>query len=114
MELNSVGNYLEAVCCGCGEPLLICSGDSVNFRAGESANIMGIEVPMPSGLLCSVCNKKENGEVRLSVKFAKLVCSSCGGELSPEDGEPEIGEDGEFKGMVCSDCSEPWRRSCQD
>lgn len=114
LEINPVGDDLEAVCCGCGEPLLISSGDAVNFRAGETVNIMGIEVPVPAGLLCSVCDKKENGEARLSVKFASMVCSSCGAELSPENSEPEFGEDGELKGMVCVDCSEPWRRSCQD
>lgn len=115
MEFKAVGDDIEAVCCGCGEVLLISSGDTVNFRAGEKMNVMGIEVPMPSGLLCARCSKVENGLDNLSVKFARMVCSSCGSDLSPENSEPEFGEDGELKGMVCFDCSEPWRKSlCQE
>jgi hypothetical protein len=115
MELNPVGDELEAVCCGCGEALLISSGDTVNFRAGDTMNVMGIEVPMPAGLLCARCNREENGRESLSVKFTKMVCSSCGSELSPDNIEPEFGEDGDIKGMICFDCFEPWRRSlCQE
>lgn len=112
MELKPVGDDLEAVCCGCGEALLISSGDVVNFRAGGGTmRVMDVEVPMPSGLLCARCNKEENGSESLSIKFAKLVCSSCGADLTPENSEPDFGEDGDFKGIVCFDCSEPWRRS---
>lgn len=115
LGMRPAGRDIEAVCCGCGEPLLISSGDTVHFRAGGTMDVMGVEVPMPSGLLCAACDRKENAGEALSVKFVQMVCSSCGAELSPENSELEFGEGGDLKGMVCSDCSEPWRRSlCQD
>lgn len=110
-----VGEDLEGVCCGCGEALLISSGDVVNFRAGNTMDVMGVEVPVPAGLLCSKCSREENGDDVLSIKFARLVCASCGVELSEDNSRPEFDEGGELKGMMCFDCSEPWRRSlCQE
>lgn len=115
MEFKSVGEDLEAVCCGCGEPLLISSGDTVNFRAGDAMDVMGVEVPMPSGLLCAKCSREENGDEVLSIRFARLACSCCGAELSEENSNVQFDEDGNLEGMVCFDCSEPWRKSlCQE
>lgn len=108
LDIRPIGNDMETSCCGCGEVLLISSGDVVHFRRGGEINVLGMSVPVPSGLLCAACNKVENGEDRLSVKFARLACSRCGGELSG-DSEPEFDEEGNLKELVCEECSEPWR-----
>lgn len=106
LDIRPVGNDIETACCGCGEPILICSGDQVHFRSGGKIGIMGVEVPVPSGLLCFACNKAENGEDEMSVKFVKLACSRCGGDMT----DPEFDEDGNLKDLVCGDCLNPWRR----
>jgi hypothetical protein len=108
LGIRPVGGDMESVCCVCGDPLLISSGDVVHFKRGGEISLMGMEVPVPEGLLCSVCNKTENGENNLTVKFARLTCSLCGGDLSPEL-EPEFDEEGNLKELVCEECSEPWR-----
>jgi len=106
LDFRPAGEDIETSCCGCGEPILISSGDVVHFRHGGDVDIMGVSVPMPGGMLCAVCNKRENGGDCLSVKFARLSCSVCGGDVS---GEVEFDEDGNLKDMVCEDCFEPWR-----
>ena len=108
LDIKQVGNDMEASCCGCGEPILISSGDVVHFRRGGEIKILGMSVPVPSGLLCAACNKVENGEDCLSVKFARIACSVCGSEINGEV-SPEFDEEGNLKELVCEDCSEPWR-----
>lgn len=119
MDIKSIGNHLEAVCSVCGEVLLIGGGDSVNFRPGPSVEVGGMEIPMPDAILCSVCSRKEGDGTQATIKFVQLVCSCCGRDFSDgesvPDFEPEFDEKGEFKGVFCSDCSEPWRRGeCQE
>lgn len=109
MYIKPVGDDLEAVCCGCGETLLISSGDSVNFRSGGTEEIMGVEVCMPSGLLCSRCDREENKSESLSVVFTKMSCVACDAELSPDGAEPIFDENGVLKGLVCPICLETRR-----
>jgi hypothetical protein len=108
LGIRPAGRDMESFCCACGEPLLISPGDVVHFKRGGELNIMGMAVPMPQGLLCSVCNKQENGEEGLTVKFARLACSICGEDLRG-DLEPEFDDEGNLKEMFCEGCSEPWR-----
>jgi hypothetical protein len=108
LGIKPVGGDMESFCCGCGDPLLISPGDVVHFKKSGEINIMGMDVPIPGGLLCTVCNKKENGEDGLTVKFARLACSVCGCEL--QDVEPDFDEEGNLKELFCEGCSEPWRK----
>lgn len=110
MKIKPVGDHLEAVCSGCGEVLLIGSGDVVHYRRGPSAELGGVSLPMPEGILCSACNRRENPDSDMSIKFALLSCSGCGAPITEEDEvEPEFDEEGNLKTMFCKDCSEPWR-----
>lgn len=110
MDIRPVGNDLEAVCAGCGEVLLIGSGDSVNYRMGPPMEVGGIMLPMPSAILCHACSKKENPDMSLSMKFAILVCADCGEALEEEDEfNPELDENGNLKKVLCRRCSELWR-----
>jgi hypothetical protein len=109
LDIMPAGGDMESLCCGCGEPLLISPGDVVHFRRGGEMNIMGMEVPLPGGLLCSPCNRRENGGDFLTVRFEKLSCSLCGGSL-PADLEPEFDDEGNLKETFCEGCSEPWRK----
>ena len=99
MKVRQVGNDLEAICEGCGESLLICDGDSLNFRLGDDG--------MPSGFLCSVCNKSENGEMKNVVKIGRMKCLCCERELDPnlDSFGPHHDEDGFMDGAVCEECS---------
>lgn len=106
MNIKPVGNDLESECVGCGEPLLIGEGDSLNFRMGYSE---GIEMPMPEGLLCAACNKQENGDEELIVKFNRARCQECGIDYDPEiEFTPSLDEQGNICGFVCENCSSPW------
>lgn len=107
LNIKPVGNDMETSCCGCGDTLLISSGDVVHFRLGGEISLGGLIVPVPEGLLCTVCNKKENKEGNFSLKFARLTCSRCGGNLSGEAGA-DFDEQGNLKELFCEDCSEPW------
>jgi hypothetical protein len=109
LGIRPAGWDMESFCCSCGDPLLISPGDVVHFKRGGEVSIMGLAVPIPEGLLCSVCNKRENGDDALTVKFARLSCSLCGGEL-PGGIEPDFDKEGNLKEMFCEDCSEPWRK----
>lgn len=106
MKLNQVGEYIETECLGCGETLLIGSGDSLNFRMGTKE-----DMPFPEGFLCSVCNKKENGDNDLVVKLQRMCCMECGVDLDINSPcQVVLDDDGEPKGMVCEDCEgESWR-----
>jgi hypothetical protein len=99
MQLRQVGNDLEAMCEGCGEILLICDGDSLNFRLGPDG--------IPSGFLCSVCNKNENGDTQNVAKIGRLKCMCCERDLDPENEsfEPHHDEEGMMDGAVCQECS---------
>lgn len=99
MKLRQVGSDLEAMCEGCGEILLICEGDSLNFRLGDDG--------MPAGFLCSVCNKVENGDMTNVARIGRLRCTCCGRDLDPvEDSfEPHQNEEGFIDGAVCQECS---------
>lgn len=108
MNIKFIGRDMEAACCGCGEPLLISPGESVDIRAGDYMDLDGVPVPVPEGFLCSVCNRKENGDSVVSMKFHPLVCSSCGGDLG-EDFILELDGYGGPKDPLCPECSEPWR-----
>jgi len=72
LGIRPAGWDMESFCCSCGDPLLISPGDVVHFKRGGEVSIMGLAVPIPEGLLCSVCNKTENGENNLTVKFAAV------------------------------------------
>lgn len=116
MDIRPIGDDLEAVCVGCGEVMLLMSGDAVDVRIGPSANVGGIAMPRPQGLLCSACNRKENSgsTVRVSLKFFNMSCADCGKEIDPNDDfDTKMDDEGEISGVVCSDCSEPWRGSCE-
>jgi hypothetical protein len=106
MKINPVGNYLEVSCSECGEALLIGSGDSVNLRWSESP----ASAPMPDEILCAVCGRKEGGGAEATIRFFRLVCSCCGGDMSADDPIPDFDENGDIKDFFCSECSEPWRR----
>lgn len=108
LDIRPIGDDMEASCCGCGEPILISSGDVVHFRPMGEIRLGGVSVPVPGGLLCAVCNKAENGGDRLSMKFDRLACAGCGGGLSDEE-NPEFDEEGNLKELFCEDCQEPWR-----
>lgn len=108
LNIKPVGNDMEASCCGCGEVLLISSGDVVHFRPEGEIKFKDMSVPIPGGLLCAACNKIENGENGFSVKFARLACSRCGENLSGNV-DPEFDEQGNLKELFCEECSEPWR-----
>jgi hypothetical protein len=112
IEIKPVGNHLEAVCSGCGEVLLIGSGDSVNFRLGAAMEVGGVNLPMPEAILCSVCSRNEGDGTEATMKFLPMVCSHCGADLSDCESPPnfELDDNGECSGVLCSDCSEPWRR----
>jgi hypothetical protein len=102
MKLNQVGDHIESECVGCGEPLLIGSGDSLNFRMGIKDGM-----PFPEGFLCSLCNKNENKEDQLFVKLQRMCCMECGIDLDVTSPcRFVLDEDGEPKGMVCEDCEE--------
>lgn len=103
--LKPVGGDMESTCCGCGEPLLISPSDVVNFRMGGETEVMGVMVPTPAGLLCSICNRKENGKSELSVIFLKMVCSHCGNDIEGSDFTPNFDSDGNMDGMICDQCS---------
>ena len=108
MKLNQVGEHIESECVGCGEPLLIASGDSLNFRMGTMDGL-----PFPEGFLCSACNKKENGENELVVKMQKMCCVECGVDLDIDTPfEMAFDDEGEPKGMICQGCQEgeQWKR----
>lgn len=108
MKLNQVGEHIESECVGCGEPLLIASGDSVNFRMGTMDGL-----PFPEGFLCYSCNKKENGDNELVVKMQKMCCVECGAELDMTTPfEVALDDEGEPRGMICLNCKEgeEWKR----
>lgn len=115
MDIKAIGNHLEAVCVGCGEVLLIGSGEAVNYRMGPPMDVGGVELPTPQGLLCAVCSRRENPGSDVSIKFALMACSGCGAPITEEDEvEPDFDEEGNLKSMLCKDCSEPWRTgSCE-
>lgn len=109
MQIKPIGSHLEAVCSGCGEVLLVGANEPVNFRMGGTENVCGVEVPMPEGLLCAVCNRRENGDARFSMRFASVVCPSCGGGIGDSGFEPQFDENGEINGFLCGGCQETWR-----
>lgn len=101
MEIRQVGSDIESECVGCGETLLIVSGDSVNFRLGK------VDTYQLEGFLCYECNKKENGDAKLIAQLHKLQCSECGNELdSDESFRMALGPDGNPIGIVCENCDE--------
>jgi hypothetical protein len=102
MEIKQVGNHLESACVGCGEVLLIADGDMINFRIGETS-IDGEILPVPQGLLCFVCNKKENGSNYNGIRFGKLCCSKCGREAD-EDHGPENFRPVDEQTFLCDYC----------
>jgi len=115
MNIRPIGKDLEAVCAGCGEVMLLMSGDSVNFRIGPEVDLGGMSLPMPEGVLCAACHRKENAdsEVKVSLKFLSMSCSECGSEIDPNgEFETKLDADGAIDGFVCIGCSEPWRDSC--
>lgn len=99
MKARQIGDDLETMCEGCGEVMLVCDGDLLNFRIGEDS--------VPEGFLCAVCNRKENGNANNVVKIGRLRCVCCGRDLdSMEDTfEPHYDEDGFMNGAVCEGCS---------
>lgn len=116
MDIRPIGKDLEAVCAGCGEVMLLMSGDSINFRMGSPVDMGGVSLPMPEGVLCAACNRKENHQssVEVSLKFLRLSCSDCGREIDPEDDfETKLDAEGGVRGFICIRCSEPWRESCE-
>lgn len=107
MNIRQVGNDLEVECVGCGEPLLLGSGDSVGVRIGISD-----EGPFPEGFLCFSCDKKENGENKSFAKVQRLHCSECGRDLQEDDRFRVLCDNnGDPIGMICESCDEGelWR-----
>lgn len=72
IKMKQIGDDLEVECCGCGEPIIVSDGDSMNFRTSEIETDDGF-IPMPMGFLCVPCNKKENGDNFNSVEFHRMT-----------------------------------------
>lgn len=116
MDIRPIGKDLEATCAGCGEVMLLMSGDSVNFRFGPEVDLGGFSLPMPDGVLCAACHRKENADsdIKVSMKLLSMSCSECGREINIDDEfESKLDDDGGVNGFVCVECSEPWRESCK-
>lgn len=100
-----MGDYLEIECCGCGEPLLIGEGDSVNVRVGTALDVDGDEIPMPEGFLCVACHKAE-GSVDNFIRMERKKCKSCGKICESDDSNffPKFDNENNFAGFFCGDC----------
>lgn len=105
MQINQYGDYIELECCGCGEPMLVGEGDSVNVRVGTATDIDGEEIPMPDGFLCTVCHKEQGSQDKHLVRLERKRCCACGKLSETEtDSYPKFDGDGNFNGFFCTDC----------
>lgn len=102
MNINPVGLHLEAECVGCGEPLLIGSGDAVHLKLdfdGDDA--------VPVGFLCRECDMKENEGRESLARIHRMVCSECGHEMNREDiFLPVEDRENQTTRLVCGKCME--------
>lgn len=104
MNIKQMGDFLEIECCGCGEPLLIGDGDSVNVRVGSAIDSEGEEIPMPEGFLCVACHKEE-GSLDNFVRIQRKKCTNCGKICENEDHFfPKFDSENNFTGFFCGDC----------
>lgn len=103
MNIRPVGEDIESECFGCGEPLLIGSGDAVHVKLDFTSDF-----PLPIGFLCRGCNAKEGGG-ELLAKAIRMVCSECGSDIGITDLFPS--KDDGCDNLLCGDCREnaSWR-----